>query len=316
MSLSAFALGQSKVEIIAHRGASGYVPEHTCEAVAMAHAMGADWIEQDVVLTKDDVPIVMHDIHLDTISDVADLFPDRQREDGRYYAIDFTLEEIKQLTASERFHPKTGRAVYPSRFPVKTGQFKIPTLAEELFLIQGLNRSTGRSAGIYPELKHPKFHHDEGKDLAAIVLKVLNEHGYTNRDHACIIQCFEWPEVTRLRDELKCDLKLVYLSDGKDWQSLSSEDLTTEFEKIAATADGIGPNVSKLFELADDGVQANGIIATAHQAGLMVHPWTFRQDGVAKPFASFEQMHEVAREFQLDGLFTDFPDLSHQLLNE
>src|SRR5262245_10445554 len=79
--------------VIAHRGASGYLPEHTLEAAAMAHAMGADFIEQDVVLTKDDQAIVLHDIHLETVTNVAKTFPQRARPDGRYYAIDFTLSE-------------------------------------------------------------------------------------------------------------------------------------------------------------------------------------------------------------------------------
>ncbi|MDB6140762.1 MAG: glycerophosphoryl diester phosphodiesterase, partial [Verrucomicrobiaceae bacterium] len=104
--------------VIAHRGASGYLPEHTLPGKALAHAMGADCLEQDIVLSKDDVPIVMHDINLDTVTDVAKHFPDRKRDDGRYYALDFTLAEIKQLEACERFNPKTGKAVYPNRFPL------------------------------------------------------------------------------------------------------------------------------------------------------------------------------------------------------
>ena len=107
-----------KPVVIAHRGASGYLPEHTLEAKVLAHAMGADFLEQDVVLTKDDVPIVMHDIQLETISDVARRFPDRQRTNGHYYALDFTVAEIKQLHANERINPKTGKAVYPNRFPL------------------------------------------------------------------------------------------------------------------------------------------------------------------------------------------------------
>src|SRR5512136_2030826 len=108
----------SKPVVIAHRGASGYLPEHTLEAKVLAHAMGANFLEQDVVLTTDDVPIVMHDIQLETISDVAQRFPDRKRANGHYYALDFTLAEIKQLHANERINPKTGRAAYPNRFPL------------------------------------------------------------------------------------------------------------------------------------------------------------------------------------------------------
>ena len=122
--------------VIAHRGASGYLPEHTLEAKVMAHAMGADFIEQDIVLSKDDVPVVLHDITVDTVSDVATRFPDRQREDGRYYALDFTLAELKQLRVTERFNAKTGRQVYAQRFPKDQSSFQIATLEEELQLIQ------------------------------------------------------------------------------------------------------------------------------------------------------------------------------------
>ena len=108
--------------VIAHRGASGYLPEHTLPAIAMAHAMGADYLEQDVVLSKDDVPIVLHDIHIDTVTDVARRFPDRKRADGRYYAIDFTVAELKQLPASERFDPRTGRRRVPGALPGGQGR--------------------------------------------------------------------------------------------------------------------------------------------------------------------------------------------------
>jgi glycerophosphoryl diester phosphodiesterase len=90
--------------VIAHRGASGYLPEHTLAAKAYAHALGADFIEQDLVLTKDDVPVVLHDIYLDTVTDVAVRFPERKRADGRFYVIDLTLAELKQLRVTERFN--------------------------------------------------------------------------------------------------------------------------------------------------------------------------------------------------------------------
>ena len=97
--------------VIAHRGASGYLPEHTLEAKAMAYAMQPDFLEQDLVLSKDDVPIVIHDIHLETVTDVADKFPQRDREDGRYYVIDFKYDELLQLSVTERFDPNTKKAV-------------------------------------------------------------------------------------------------------------------------------------------------------------------------------------------------------------
>ena len=118
--------------VIAHRGASGYLPEHTLAAKALAHAMGADYIEQDVVLTKDGVAVVLHDIHLDTVTNVSTVYPGRAREDGRYYALDFTLNEVKRLTVNERIDLKTRKPVYHRRFPVGKSHFQVPTLAEEI----------------------------------------------------------------------------------------------------------------------------------------------------------------------------------------
>ena len=109
--------------VIAHRGASGYLPEHKLEAKALAFAMKADYLEQDCVLTADDVPVVLHDIQLDTVSDVARRFPRRRRDDGRFYAVDFTLDEIRSLRVTERFDRETGEAVYPQRFPLWQGDF-------------------------------------------------------------------------------------------------------------------------------------------------------------------------------------------------
>src|SRR5262245_24187713 len=120
--------------VIAHRGASGYLPEHTIAAKAYAHALGADYLEQDVVLSKDDVPVVLHDVYLDTVTDVAKRFPDRKRADGRFYALDFTLAELKQLRVTERFDVRTGQPVYPKRFPAAQSSFQISTLEEELQL--------------------------------------------------------------------------------------------------------------------------------------------------------------------------------------
>ena len=120
--------------VIAHRGASGYLPEHTLAAKSMAYAMGATYIEQDVVMTKDDVLIVLHDITLDRTTDVSEKFPDRSRGDGRFYAIDFTLKEIRSLSATEGFRIQGGEKVqgYKNRFLMNTSSFGVPTLEEEL----------------------------------------------------------------------------------------------------------------------------------------------------------------------------------------
>lgn len=286
--------------VIAHRGASGYLPEHTLEAKAMAHAMGAGFLEQDIVLTKDDVPVVMHDIYLDTISDVAQRFPGRHRENGRFYALDFTLAEIRQLHATERFSEKTGKQVYPKRFPKDATAFQIPTLEEELQLIEGLNKSTGRVAGIYPEIKQPKWHRGEGHDISAIVLPVLKKHGYATRSDPCFLQCFELEEVKRIRKELGWQGRLVFLMGSfKKGEKVETEKAT--LSDVATVADGIGPAI---------GADIVRLSTEAHEAGLIVHPYTLRIDDLPKWTTSTNDLlHLLFDEAKVDGLFTDFPDV-------
>ena len=176
------ALAADKI-VIAHRGASGYLPEHTLPAKAMAYAQGADYLEQDLVMTKDDQLVVLHDHYLDRVTDVAERFPNRARKDGRFYAIDFTLAEIRSLKFTEGFEIENGKKVqvYSGRFPMGKSDFRIHTFQEEIEFVQGLNHSTGKNIGIYPEIKAPWFHHQEGKDIAAKTLEVLKQYGYTSK---------------------------------------------------------------------------------------------------------------------------------------
>ena len=153
--------------VIAHRGASGYLPEHTLEAKALAFGLGADYLEQDVVATRDAELVVLHDPYLDDVTDVAARFPGRRREDGRHYAIDFDLVELRQLAVSERRRSGSRDARFPARFPPETAIFRIATLEEELALIAGLNRSMGRSVGIYPEIKDPQWHREQARQKRA-----------------------------------------------------------------------------------------------------------------------------------------------------
>lgn len=292
--------------VIAHRGASGYLPEHTLEAKAMAHAMGADYIEQDVVLSKDNHPIVLHDVHLDTVTNVADLFPDRARDDGRYYAIDLTLDEIKQLSATERVDLKTGKAVFPQRFPLKKSSFKVPSLAEEIELIQGLNKSTGRDAGIYVEIKDPDFHRKQGKDISRIVLDTLQRYGYQSKQDRCFVQCFDIEETRRLHSELDCKLRIVQLMGGLGYAKLATAEGLMEVSKYA---DGVGPAIGSVVQLVDGKLQPTSFVADAHAAGLVVHPYTLRADDLPKQVASYSEMVQLLYSAaNVDGAFTDFPD--------
>ena len=177
--------------VIAHRGASGYLPEHTLEAVSLAHGMNPDYIEPDIVLSRDNVPIVLHDIHIDTVTNVRQVFPKKKRKDGRYYAIDFTLKQLKRLKVVERFNPKTNKAVFINRFPKGASHFKIPTFAEYIELIQGLNKSRKMNIGIYPEIKNPEFHHKNKKQIEKIIFKLLKKYGYTSGKKKIFLQCFD-----------------------------------------------------------------------------------------------------------------------------
>jgi len=297
--------------IIAHRGASGYLPEHTLVSKAMAHALGADFLEQDVVLTRDDVPIVLHDIHLDTVSDVAQRFPLRARSDGRFYAIDFTFAEIGELKVTERFHPETGAAVFPNRFPAGVGRFQIPSLIEELELIRGLNQSTQRVAGIYPEIKQPAFHRREGKDMTRCVLPILNGQGYSQKSDPCYLQCFDQQELRRIREEFGSRLRLIQLLEEETCKEMlsSTPRLQQELTCIAEYADGIGPSLNGVFIKGEP----TDLVSAAHGCGLVVHPWTYRQDAFMGGFSTFAELHAASRLIGVDGLFSDFPDLSRKL---
>jgi glycerophosphoryl diester phosphodiesterase len=193
---------QNRPIVIAHRGASAYLPEHSLAAKVLAHGYGADYLEQDVILSRDDVPLVFHDLYLDELTDVAARFPGRARADGRHYAIDFSLAELKQLRLHERIDPLTGQPAWPKRFQEPGVPFSIVTLDEELALVRGLNATTGRFAGIYTEVKSPAWHHAQGKDSTRAILDTLTRHGYTRRNQGAFLQCFDDVELKRVRHEL------------------------------------------------------------------------------------------------------------------
>ena len=296
-----------KITVVAHRGASGYLPEHTLASKVMAYAMQADYIEQDVVLSKDDVPIVIHDILLDDVTNVLEKFPNRKREDGRYYVIDFTFKEIKTLAVTERFDSETGLQIYPNRFPKGTSSFRLHSLQDEIELIQGLNKSTGKNIGIYPEIKKPEFHHENGKDISKIVLNILSDYGYKTKNDKCIVQSFDAIELERIRKELKSQLFLVQLMEFSEQKNL--------LEFYASYADGIGPWYKHLISSKTaDGFSFTPLIKEAHKLDLVVHPYTFREDQLDE-FDSFEQMIDVIiHQAGADGGFTDFPDRMREIL--
>lgn len=289
----------------------------------MAHGMRADYIEQDIVLSKDDVPVVLHDTHLDTTTDVATRYPQRRREDGRYYALDFTLAELKQLRVKERFSPKTGERVYPRRYPHTELGFRISTLQEELEMIAGMNQSTGYQAGIYPEIKSPSWHREQGHDISPIVLKLLREHGYEGKEKHCFLQCFELKEVQRLRGELGWKGQLIMLlggsgklgADGTDYARLLRPE---GLKELALLVDGIGPSIGSLLSGGSPATRkVSDLCQRAHEHGLKVHPYTLRMDELPKCVTSGQELMQLLfHEAQVDGLFTDFPDVAVTWLRE
>ena len=295
--------------VVAHRGASGYLPEHTLASKAMAYAMKPHYIEQDVVLSKDNVPIVIHDIYLDDVTDVRQKFPERNREDGRYYVIDFTFSELQSLQVTERFDHSSNKQYYPDRFPANKSTFRLHSLQQEIELIQGLNKSTGNEIGIYPEIKNPSFHRKHEKDISKIVLDVLNEYGYTTKEDNCILQCFDALELERIRKQLGAKLYLVQL--------IEHTEETKQLTHFASYADGIGPWYKQLISSrSSDGFTTTSLVADAHSLGLTVHPYTFRADALEE-FSSFDEVIEVLLfQANADGAFTDFPDKMIQFLHQ
>lgn len=311
---------QERPIVIAHRGASGYLPEHTLEAKALAHGMGADYLEQDLVLTRDGVPLVLHDLHLDEVTDAADRFPERARPDGRRYVIDFSLAELGRLRVHERNHPGTGRPLYPDRFPATdhpgASPFRLHTLDEELTLIRGLNRATGRQVGIYAELKEPDWHRGEGQDLVASVLPVLERHGYQTADDRVYLQCFDPRTLLELKERVP-GIPLIQLIGESHWWPQPPADFeamrtTAGLAAVCRYAAGIGPWIGHLLLETGPAGRPGGtdLVALSHATGLLVHPYTLRRDPLPQGFATFEALLESLLDLGVDGIFTDFPDLA------
>lgn len=322
--------------VIAHRGASGYLPEHSMEAKVMAHTMNTDFIEQDVVMTKDNRLVVLHDHFLDSVTNVATIFPQRARDDGRFYVIDFTLDEIRSLRMTEVF-TASKQAVYPDRFPLWQSTFKVHTLEHEIELIQGLNKSTGKNIGIYPEIKSPAFHRFEGKDISLAILRILKHYGYDKKHHAVYLQCFDENELKRIKYELfqplAMQLKLVQLIAETSWREtctyIDGEAINYDYgwmfkpgamEIISDYADAVGPWYAHVVSQhsTQEKVVFTHLVDEAHRYNLPVHPYTFRRDNGEIPVYAkdFEELLDIFYvQADVDGVFTDFPDLAVEFLN-
>jgi glycerophosphoryl diester phosphodiesterase len=294
--------------VIAHRGASGYLPEHTLQSVALAYAQGADFIEQDLVVTKDSKIIVLHDIHLETVTNVEQVFPSRKRPDGRYYALDFTLAELKTLNVHER-QDAQGKQVFPNRYQGK-GTFQVATFEEQIELIQQLNRQLNKTTGFYPEIKSPAWHREQGVDISQLVMAVLRKHQLDDADKAIYVQCFDFAETQRLRNDLEVKVKLIQLIGENDWQESPTDydflKTPLGLEAIAKIAQGIGPWIPQLIDLKT--MQPSALVEQAHLAGHQVHPYTFRKDALPDNINQKQTLNMLFNDLQVDGLFTDFTD--------
>lgn len=322
--IAAAALSTTQPLVIAHRGASGERPEHTIASYTLAIEQGADFIEPDLVMTKDRVLVARHENEISGTTDVAahPEFAARKATkviDGQSYTgwftEDFTLAELKTLRARERL-PE----LRPQNRPYD-GQFDVPTFDE----ILALAKSAKRRVGVYPEIKHGTYFDSIGMNMEAPLLAALKNVGWTRKTDPVFIQSFEVGNLQRLRKATK--LRLVQLIDGSghpaDRPELASTAMVTPagLADVARYADAIGVTKTLIVPRDPAGRSAapTTLIADAHKAGLTVHAWTFRAENVFlatelrvgdKPEGHGDLPGELHQFYALgiDGVFSDFPD--------
>ena len=280
--------------VIGHRGAHGYLPAHTLEGYALAIELGADYIEPDLVATKDGHLIARHEPNMIATTDVASRpeLASRRRiavvdglvEEG-FFASDFTLDEVRRLRAVQDFADR------PQQF---NGRFAIPTFEEVIALAKRKAEEKGRPIGIYPETKHPTYHQALGLPLEKRLVAALAAAGWNRRDAPVFIQSFEPASLEALCKTTP--VRLVQLIDEAPVDDSS-------LEAIARYAAGIAP-CKRLIAGSD-------LIGRAHAHGLFVHAWTFRNEPqhlakryAANPVAEYLDFYRLG----VDGVFSDFPD--------
>jgi glycerophosphoryl diester phosphodiesterase len=307
--LVSLAIEPARPIIIGHRGASGHRPEHTLEGYRLAAEMGADFIEPDLVSTKDGVLIARHENEIGGTTDVAEKFPSRRTTktvDGQpitgWFTEDFTLAEVRTLRAKERL---------PFRSHAYDGRFAIATFDEVIELAQQLGRELNRPIGVYPETKHPTYFRKIGLPLEEKLIAALDKHGWNRKDAPVFIQSFE-PDSLRLLHG-KTSVRLIQLT--SDPSMVDADGL----KKIAGYADGIGPEKRLVVPINADGSigTPTDLVRRAHAAGLVVHIWTIRIDKEFLPagyHGRAEAEYEQFRDVGVDGLFTDFPDVAARVL--
>ncbi|MAK82148.1 glycerophosphodiester phosphodiesterase family protein [Phenylobacterium sp.] len=327
LALAAFARpgvaqpSRTRPLVIAHRGASGERPEHTLAAYQRAIDQGADFIEPDLVMTRDGVLVARHENEISGTTDVADRpdFADRRTErliDGvkaaGWFTEDFTLAELKTLRARERL---------PDLRPASAafdGQQTIPTFQEVVDLADAESRRTGRTIGTYPEMKHPTYFEARGLPMGTSLAAALRDNGLDQRDAPVFVQCFE-PKPLRAFRGISAAPTVMLVGAGRLSDSLLAE--------VAEFADGLGPELRMVLDVAAPGLPATGLIARAQAAGMKVHPWTVRSENSFLP-AALRQGEDPAGHGDAasllravfgagaDGVFTDFPELAVKVRQE
>ena len=221
-----------------------------------------------------------------------------------------------------RIDLETGDLRYPARFPHRPGLFRVHSLADELTLIQGLNRATGQNVGVYVELKHPRWHRDQGFDIAADVIGLLHAHGYRDKDARAFIQCFDAAELRRIKSRDLTRLPLIQLIGENRWWPEAKTDFDflrtpAGLKQVSTYAVGIGPWYRQiLLDTNSDGeIRFSALVENAHAAGLMVHPYTLRADALPDILPDFDRLLDfLIRQQKVDGVFTDHPDRVKQFL--
>lgn len=325
--------------VIAHRGASGYRPEHTLAAYRLAVRMNADYIEPDLVSTKDGVLVARHENEISGTTDVDERpeFADRATTktiDGApvtgWFTEDFTYAELRTLRAEERLpelRPGSAR---------RDGQYKVPKFQSVLRLAERLSARKGRTIGVIPEIKHSTYFTDIGLPMERTVVRVLNRFDLENESAPVMVQSFEVGNLRRL--DTLTDVRLVQLlnSSGAPYDlaargdSRTYADLATPagLDFISTYADVIGPNKDMVIPRDAQGflTRRTPLVRNAHAANLQVVPFTFRAenaflpseyDSSADPAQHGDLFEEQVRFLRagIDGFFTDFPDIGYAARN-
>ncbi|UJR32304.1 hypothetical protein I4U23_019768 [Adineta vaga] len=300
--------GMERPLVIGHRG-SAYLPELTLESQSMAHALHADMIEIDVCLTRDNQLIVIHDLYLNAISNVQELYPNRSSSDGYHYVIDFDLVELRNLTIHERIKPFTNIQTYPLRFPWSSSiSFSLSTLNQTLELLLGLRRSTNRQYELLIEIKNPEYHSQHNRCISCILISTLDTYNLTESTDPIVIQTFHIEELIYIREKLSRRLRLVGLL---TWNWLNESSSNYDFyrseqglQNLSSILHAIAPNMELLVNFNTDGsiIDITNLTSLAHKYKLAVYPWTFRYDTYK---GNFQELIEFfSQKVHVDGFIT------------